>query len=313
MKKVVFIKGISNSRYTKILRTNPLQVLNRGNSAISYYFNERNIQKSTLLFADKFNQKIDSNLMVNEIADADSHSSSLKRLNELFPNGNFINHPKQVLRTTRDGIYNLLKNVKNLTVPKVVRLTPLSPTDITSTIFDNSFTYPVIIRECGSQLGENTYLVHSEREVNELYAIPLDGRDFYITQYHDSERDGLYKKFRLVVIDGEVFLLHCVFSEKWMIHLKDRRGGVFLERELEVLEKFETEIKPLIKDTINEIYEELKLDYFGIDCDILGDQILIFEINSCMNILKFYLPELDTHRLLVLDATTKMIKRKIKW
>jgi hypothetical protein len=49
--------------------------------------------------------------------------------------------------------------------------------------------------------------------------------------------------------------------------------------------RFNEDIKPKINSTINRIYQILKLDYFGLDCDINEDgTIILFECNANMNV-----------------------------
>lgn len=219
------------------------------------------------------------------------------------------------MNTTRDNIYRLLQEVDKLHVPKTVKIQPKSPSDIYDTIEKEHFEFPVIFRQAGDHGGISTVKIDDKTE--QFYAFPLDGRDYYLTQFVDyADTMGIYTKYRLVVVDGEVYIRHVIFSDSWVIHSKSReymeKNKKYQSQEAKILKSFDIEIKPKIKDVINQIYQKLKLDYFGIDCYIDKDMnILVFEINANMGILlqtKGYIFEdrIETIR----QALIKMILEK---
>ncbi|MBD3842933.1 MAG: hypothetical protein IE909_13840, partial [Campylobacterales bacterium] len=111
----------------------------------------------------------------------------------------------------------------------------------------------------------------------------LDGREYYLTQFVEYAQNGIYAKYRLVVVDGEIFLRHVMFSRMWMVHNKTQDKENTLRQKIS--KSFIREIKPFIQPIISQIYERLGLDYFGIDCNIDKDMnLLVFEINPNMNI-----------------------------
>jgi len=96
------------------------------------------------------------------------------------------------------------------------------------------------------------------------------------------------------VVDGEPYIRHLYFSENWMIHRKSSKiyQDLYPKEQAEaiqLLENFHHRLKPQILTQISCIYHELKLDYFGVDCDILADgRLLIFEANATMTTLLNY-------------------------
>ena len=121
-----------------------------------------------------------------------------------------------------------------------------------------------------------------------LHALPFDGRDFYLTEYVDyRDGDGFYHKQRIVVIDGEALLRHSLYSDEWKVHASAR--AFMLEREnwdddTARFDRVSSEILPALRPAIDEITKRLKLEYYGIDCNLRADgQMLIFEVNANMN------------------------------
>ena len=111
----------------------------------------------------------------------------------------------------------------------------------------------------------------------------LDGRDYYLTQFIEYDEDGLYKKYRLIIVDGKVYLRHVKISERWMVHHKSQINNP--EQQQEISAKRFTENKEAIQQIVTKIYDCLKLDYFGIDCYIDKDMnVLVFEINPNMGV-----------------------------
>jgi hypothetical protein len=163
-------------------------------------------------------------------------------------------------------------------------------------------------------------LLYSYNESEKFYPFALDGSDYYLIQYIDYKEDGLYKKYRLVVIDGEVFIRHLIYSDNWLIHSRSReymkKNPDYREKERKVLQTFDETLKPKIQPVIKQIHSALELDYFGIDCTIDSHMhITCFEINANMNVMVNNQPEKDSiweQKInIIKEALNKMIIEKV--
>ena len=293
-KNILFINGIPDNhkvKVRKIQKDGSVSWGGSGSANVSNYLKNDLFDISDLIFDTNRDQKLPRKMIhavFNQISDADSHKIALKKADDFYKavSGNipFFNAPSNVMKTTRDNIYQLLQGIEKLHVPKTVKLQPKSLSDIYDTIKKEDFKFPVIFRQAGDHGGISTILIKDTTEA--FYAFPLDGRDYYLTQFVDYKEDGIYAKYRLVVVDGEVFLRHAMFGKNWMVHAGSQLG----EKEsksykVSVAKRFHREIKPLIQPVITEIYDCLGLDYFGIDCHIDNEMnLLVFEINANMNI-----------------------------
>lgn len=301
---VLFIKGIRDDKSVNMLSIeNDNLVFNVGGSSNLYRFIDNDRFDKVLLTLDsKPNSSINTmgcHVLVNQISDFDSYKITLNKISSLLEqlNGNMscINRPEHIKLTTRDSISSHLQNINTLIVPKTIRLAPESPEMIVEAITTAQMELPVLIRECGRHGGERTALLKSHDDIQRLYAFALDGRDYYLTAFHDyCERDkkgrSIYKKCRLVVVDGKPYIRHLIISDNWMIHSKNRTfmdlHPEYMEEESQWLSNFHNEVAPLIQPAVTAIHDRIKLDYFGIDCNIRPDgTILVFEINATMNIL----------------------------
>lgn len=234
-------------------------------------------------------------VIFNEISDPDSHPTALERCIKFIQTQGkpVINHPRKIMQTTRDAIARSLVDIPGLKMPRTIRLNPSSPADVAAAISESNLAFPLIFRQAGDHGGVSTNLLNHGSEIEQaMYSYPLDGRAFYATEFVDyaSVADGLYRKYRLVVVGQQVFLRHMIISDQWLIHSNSRsfmQDKIELQNEeLQALKTFSTVIGPKIIKSIGQITEKLKLDYFGIDCNINEDgEILAFEINANMNIL----------------------------
>lgn len=297
-KKILFINGVSDNGKTVIRQVHKNGKIKWGGSGsanLSNFLQNDLFDRSNLLFDTRKDQKVPGQMIhaiFNQISDADTHKITLSKADDFYKAVSsqvpFFNVPSNIMKTTRDNIYKLLQGIDHLHVPKTVKIQPKSPSDIYEIIKNEGFKFPVIFRQAGDHGGISTIRVDDDSE--QFYEFALDGRDYYLTQFVDyADKDGVYVKYRLIVVGGEVFIRHAIFSDSWVIHSRSRSymemNKQYQQQEVNILKTFHKEIKPKIQGIISQIHKRLGLDYFGIDCNIDKDMnLLIFEINANMNV-----------------------------
>lgn len=321
-KRVLFTKGIADDNLVTVAKVSNFNnlVYSPGGSCNVFKYLKSGIFSKTLVTLDRKNiRRIkieDYDILFNQISDPDTHKKVLNKLASLINRSKkrivCINHPKSIFETSRDNIYDKLHDIEKLIVPKTVKTTPKSPDDIRTSIKTSGLQYPVLFRKAGDHGGVSTILLNSEDEVEiRTYPFALDGREYYLTRFHDYGREGIFTKYRLAVIDGEVFIRHVICSNEWMVHAKSKNIK-FASMEKILLNSFEEELKPKIKENIKEIYKRLSLDYFGIDCSINDKgEMCIFEINANMNILIGATANTIGYVEKIKNALTNMIESKL--
>ncbi len=253
-----------------------------------------------------FNFSSNLSLIFNQIADADTHRGSLERCIELCSRVSVpvINRPERVLQTTRDRISELLQGIPGVIMPRTLRFQPLSPEAVFEHAAAEEIDFPFIVRVAGDHAGKSMVLVKGREDNDALHVFPLDGRDFYLTEYVDCRtRAGLYDKQRFVVIGGEPVLRHWLQNDQWKIHGSSR--SFMLARESWAEDRtrtqwLESEMVPRLMPAFREIHARVGLEYFGLDCNVLpnGD-LLIFEANANMNILHNPYPEMNERIMMI--------------
>lgn len=295
--KVLFVSGIPNDRLVEVvsIENNFTKYLLSGSVNIISNLKDENIKKRYLKLDLLKKQKTDLSdvdIIFNQISDADTHSKVLMKLLNLTKNKKIpiLNHPRYILETSRNTIYSKLNDIEKVNVPKTIKFVPMRPEDIENAIKKHDFSFPIILRKTGTHGGKSVKLIKSFEDTKKLYDIALDGSAFYLIQFFDYKEDGVYKKFRLVVVDGKLYIRHVIFSDDWIIHSRSRdfmdKNPKYQQKEVEIIENFEDVLEKQLNKTINKIYKKLKLDYFGIDCTLdKQNNISIFELNANMNIL----------------------------
>jgi glutathione synthase/RimK-type ligase-like ATP-grasp enzyme len=255
-------------------------------------------------------------LIINQIADADTHRGSLKRCIELCAqvNSPVINRPQHILQTTRDLVSETLQGIPGVIMPRTVRFNPRSPEDVFARAEAEHFGWPFIVRLAGLHGGKSMIRVTGPEDYSSLHIFPFDGRDFYLTQYVDSRNtEGFYQRQRLIVIDGKAVLRGALYDEDWKVHGASRSfmlGRENWEVDRERSRLFESEVIPRLGPAIAEITRRLKLELYGIDCNMHTDgTMLIFEANANMNILTNDHPQMNDRMSMIRDHILAMLTR----
>lgn len=298
-KTILFIDGIPDDRKVRVRKVEQdgtLRWRGSGSANLVSFLQTDLFHRSNIVFDTNRDQELPKQMIhavFNQISDPDTHKVTLQKADEFYKHVSkhvsFFNIPSRIMQTTRDNIYRLLQGIDKLHVPKTVKIQPRSPSDIYDAVKKEGFSFPVIFRQAGDHGGISTIRVEDETE--QFYAFALDGRDYYLTQFVEyANEEGIYAKYRLVVVDGEVYLRHVIFSDSWIIHSESRTfmesNKQYQQAEKDIFKTFDKQLKPKIQPMIKEIYDRVKLDYFGIDCAIdEALNITLFEANANMNIL----------------------------
>ncbi len=98
--------------------------------------------------------------------------------------------------------------------------------------------------------------------------------------------DGLARKYRVMMIDGQLYPLHLAISNHWKIHYFTADMADRPEHRAEdaaFLENMPAVLGPRATAALAEIQSRLGLDYAGIDFGLnASGEILLFEANATM-------------------------------
>lgn len=223
---------------------------------------------------------------------SDQNVATLRRIEQLTRRTGcpVLNRVDGILHTTRDAAYALLGNVHGICMAHTVRLPRSKLVEAAHGIFELSEVvrgcYPFIIRPVGSHAGKGLARITDRHELAR-YLEDTDVQEYFIAPFIDyRHQDGLFRKYRIVMIDGRPFLCHMGISTEWIVHYPygemvehpERR-----EEEARLMASFDSDFAVRHRDALRMVPELTGLDYVGFDCAETHDgRLLIFEIATAM-------------------------------
>jgi hypothetical protein len=199
-----------------------------------------------------------------------------------------INHPVQVLKTGRVSNAQRLRGLPNVVVPRMATLPRrllLGP-EAAAVVASNGFAFPVLVRAPGFHTGRHFIRVENLQGLAAAVA-ELPGDDAWLIEQLDArDRDGMFRKFRVMIVDRQLYPLHLAISRNWKVHYFTANMAESAANRLqdaEFLENMAGVVGQRGIAALERINAVLDLDYGGVDFAVNahGD-ILFFEGNATM-------------------------------
>ncbi len=231
-------------------------------------------------------------LIFNVIGDADLCMTGLEMANNLAAKASapVINMPAAVLRTGR--LENSLR-LSRLPGVKTPRMTAISKTDLGSgsamqKLTENGLAFPLLMRAPGFHGGHHFVRIESPDKLHEI-AQGLPGDSLLAMEWLDSRNDdALFRKYRVMAIDGVLYPLHMAVSAQWKVHYfsSDMADNLsYRAQEQAFLEDFTAAMGEKALSALEQIAQTLELDYCGIDFGLdKSGRVLLYEANATMAI-----------------------------
>jgi hypothetical protein len=241
------------------------------------------------------------------ISHSDERAPLIKRLDPLM--GQWprpvVQSPARLLQTSREGIFSLLRTVSGIEVPPVVRVSRDNLEEFRNGATDiradaQSLSFPLLLRPIDSHAGKSLRKCTDPVEIASYLAETPD-LEFYVTQFVDyADGDGMYRKLRIVLIEGRPLLCHMAVADTWMIHYANAGMLQSAEKRLEearAMAEFDTGFAMRHANAFEEIYRRVGLEYLGIDCgETPNGKLLIFEADAAMVIHAMDPPEIFPYK-----------------
>jgi hypothetical protein len=161
-------------------------------------------------------------LIFNAIGDADLCGPALQAAIDLTGRSRaaVINDPRAVMKTGRIDNAKRLTALTGVVTAKTVPVARdiLSGPKGAAWLFENHFSFPLLLRSPGYHTGRNFIMVENETELT-AEAARLPGNDLLVIQYLDARgKDGSARKYRAMLIGGKIYPLHLAISRNWKVH-----------------------------------------------------------------------------------------------
>jgi hypothetical protein len=280
---------------------------------------------TTVVVADFFDPRLPlppHRLVFNAIGDADLCGPALAAAGILLKQTSapVINHPAAVLQTGRVANARRLAAIPGVVAPRIIEVARhiLAGPEAAPVLHHHGLTFPLLLRTPGFHTGRHFLLAESVADLPNAVA-SLPGDDLLAIEYLDARgRDGKARKYRVMIVDGQIYPLHLAISRQWKVHYftadmvdhPDHRSedGAFLANMPAVLGAKAITALERIRDVLD-------LDYGGIDFGLssTGD-VLLFEANATMVVIPPDANERWAYRratvTTILDAVRAMIRER---
>jgi tetratricopeptide (TPR) repeat protein len=264
-----------------------------GNTPTEYLFQDAFFDTDTLALltsrqydAELFGQNVQ--LVINLISDADQTEALLPVAADLADRFGrpMINHPRKILRTTRDAIAVLLQGIPNCRIPKAVRVKAGADRSEAALRGAFPFSSSVLARPVGTHGGDDFEKIENYAALAAFLSQRPD-QDHYLIEYIDyCSADGFFRKYRFIFIDDEILPYHLCIGDEWKLHHvnTDMANQPWMQKEEEAfLNDPAAVFTPAHYQAMQIIRQRIGLEYWGIDCALdASGNLVLFEANASM-------------------------------
>lgn len=232
-------------------------------------------------------------VMLVAVAESEANQVLLERLMEYVSDWPrpVINRPERIRMLSRDGVCGALRGLPGVEMPISVRAwrgtlnaVAAGELPIGTLLADGGF--PIIVRPLDSHSGNQLERIATPAALAK-YLAAVDGRQFYVSRFVDyRSADGMFRKYRVALIDGQPYICHYAISKRWMIHYPNagmsESAGKRAE-EAACLASFGQAFGLRHLAALQAIQQRLGLPYLGVDCaEMPSGELLIFEVDNAM-------------------------------
>jgi hypothetical protein len=265
-----------------------------GNTPIEFLLENSSIELQTLYVVDGMD--LPAPLPEHDIAiviasDSAECVEALRKIDALASNWPrpLLNPPHLVRNLDRDKLHGLLRGLKGLDIPATVSVTRAQLSEIAQAnggLADLAveLKFPIIIRPRGSHAGVGLARIDDGTRLEEY----LSGRpeqEFFVARFVDyASADGLFRKYRIVFVEGRPYACHMAIADHWDIWYVNAGMAFSASKRLEeerFMRDFDIDFAPRHRGALAGIAERVGLDYFTIDCaENRNGALLMFEADN---------------------------------
>ena len=269
----------------------------------------------------------DHDIAIVIASDSEECREALRRIDQLagrWPRP-LLNLPRDIGNLDRDKLHRVLGGIDGLEIPATVGVARAQLLDVshsTSALSDIAidFVFPVIVRPRGSHAGAGLAKI-DDRAAMLRY---LDGRqedEFFVSRFVDyCGDDRLFRKYRIVFIDGRPYACHLAIADRWDIWYLNAGMSLSAAKRIEeetFMRTFDADFAHRHRAALSAIAGRIGLDYFTMDCaETNNGSLLIFEADNTAIVHDMDPPDIFPYKLpqmrKVFDAFAAMLVRRAR-
>ncbi|MGA8900196.1 ATP-grasp domain-containing protein [Bradyrhizobium sp.] len=234
-----------------------------------------------------------------------------------------LNPPQLIGNLDRDRLHGLLDGIAGLEIPPTIgvtreQLSLLSQSRLAPSELSSGVSFPVIARPLGSHAGKGLAKLDDAVAV-EHYLDEHPQDSFFVSRFVDYRSDdGLFRKYRIVFIDGQPYACHLAIAGRWdiwylnaaMADSADKRN-----EEATFMRTFDSGFAQRHRAALAGLSKRIGLDYFTVDCaETKQGSLLIFEADNTAIVHDMDPPDVFPYKVpqmrKVFDAFAAMLHRR---
>lgn len=259
------------------------------------------------------------------ISEADAHVEVLRQLDRYLADWPrpVLNRPDRIPALSRGDAFTRLADVDAIHMATTLRVSREVLEQVASDAARASallpgVTFPVIVRPLGSHAGTQLERIATPAGLG-AYLAGTDARRFFVADFIDyASPDGLFRKYRIVLIDGRPFVCHMGISRHWMVHYPYEEMTAHADRRAEeaaCMASFDDDFARRHAAAFAAIAQRFGLDYVGMDCAQSADgRLLVFEFANALVVHAIDDPALFPYKAAqmrkVFDAFAGMLRQR---
>jgi Tetratricopeptide repeat len=292
-----------------------------GNTPMDSFLDDQ-IFETHVLVTEYYNPKVplpDHDVVFNSVGDADICREGLESACSILDRSTrpVINHPAAVLKTGRLSNMLRLRGLPNVVVPQMAafKRSMLTGPQMPALVAGAGFSFPLLVRAPGFHTGQHFFRIEDSNGLAAAIA-QIPGDDVWLIEQLDArDGSGMYRKLRVMLVDGRLYPLHLAISNNWKVHyFRANMANSAENRDVDrdFLNDMEGSIGARAVAALVRISVTLGLDYGGIDFAVnaRGD-ILLFEANATMVMAPLGPDEKWDYRRPAFDAVFAAVRRLI--
>jgi hypothetical protein len=200
-----------------------------------------------------------------------------------------LNRPDLIGNLDRDKLYRLLTGIPGLDIPATIhaprtQLSDLAEGRIACEDIAGELHFPMIARPRGSHAGVGLAKL-DDAPALAAYLAGREEQDFFVARFVDYvSPDGLYRKYRLAMVDGKPYACHMAIADRWDIWYLNAYMAFSEEKRAEeaiFMLDFDHAFAARHRSALEEMSRRVGLDYFIVDCAENQDgELLVFEADN---------------------------------
>ena len=221
-------------------------------------------------------------LIVNAIADADFAGAALAQAEKLVAvsGAPVVNHPAKVAATGRAALAARCQGIPGIVAPNTALRTRAQIAAL------GGHELPILLRTPGHHTGRH-FGMAADRTTLAALLDELPGEALFTIPYLNARGpDGMFRKYRVLFIDGALYPWHLAISADWKVHYFSAAMAASAPARAEeqnFLDNMPSVLGARAMAALEALGARLGLDYAGADFALndAGD-ILLFEANAAM-------------------------------